>query len=44
MRIRRISNAFEERFADFKDLSTDFGVIRNPFLVNAEKVPQKIRN
>jgi len=41
MRIRRISNAFEEIFSDFKDLETDFAIFNYAFSVNAEEVPQK---
>jgi len=31
MRIRRISNAFEEIFADFNDMETDFVIFSNLF-------------
>jgi len=41
MRIRRISNAFEEIFSDFKDLETDYAIFSDTFSVNAEEVPQK---
>jgi len=41
MRIRKISDAFEERFADFKYLETGFAIFNNPFSVSAEEVPQK---
>jgi len=41
MRIRRISNPFKERFADFKDLEIDFAIFSSPISVNAEGVPQK---
>jgi len=34
-KVRQISNAFEERFSDFKDLKTDFAVFSNPFSVNS---------
>jgi len=41
MRIRRSSNAFEEKFTDSKDLETDFAICSNPFSVNSEEVPHK---
>ena len=43
MRIWRIYNVFEERFADFKDLKIDFAIFSNPFSVNAEEVPRKYK-
>jgi len=35
MKIRKTSNAFEEKFANFKDLETDFAIF------NADEVPQE---
>jgi len=40
MEIRRISNAFQERSVDFKDLETDIAIFRNSFF-SAKEVPQK---
>jgi len=44
MRIRRISDAFEERFADFKSVQTELAIFSNSFSVSAEEVPQKYKN
>jgi len=41
MRIRRISNAFEEIFSHLKDLETDFAIFSYTFYVNDEEVPHK---
>jgi len=38
---RRISNAFEGKFSDLKELDTDFAIFSNQFSVSAEEVPQK---
>jgi len=44
MRIRRISNAFQERFADFKDPETDFAISSNPFFCQRWSDVTKIWN
>jgi len=41
VRISRISNAFEKRFSDIKDLENDFALFSHPFSVSAEEMPQK---
>jgi len=41
MRTRRISNAFEEIFSNFKDLETDFVIFSYTFYVNVEEVQPK---
>jgi len=39
MRILRISNALDERFANFNDLEAGFAIFSNSFSVNVEEIP-----
>ena len=42
-KIKAIANAFDERFADFQALESDFAIFSDPLSVNAEKMPQSIK-
>jgi len=43
MWLRTISNAFEGKFCDLKDLETDFAIFSKHFMSFAEEVPQNIK-
>ena len=40
-KIKAIANAFDERFAYFEALESDFAIFSNPLSVNSEEVPPK---
>ena len=40
-KIKATANAFDERFADFQALNSDFAIFNNPLSVKAEEVPPK---
>ncbi|XP_063881706.1 general transcription factor II-I repeat domain-containing protein 2-like [Scylla paramamosain] len=42
--ISKLLNEFGERFADLKNLESDFSIFRNPFAANPDETPEDIQS